>query len=261
MSGEGSGHAKTAMRGARGRRASNGAAARPGGPESRAETAKIARLLGVKDADALAYLHTVDAAELIAYREAVVAALYDDGREQLQRVADAARLLPARVLAKIGERALGPLICARLAGLIEPRRAVEISEHFSLEFLARLAAELDPRRAVDVLSALDADRVVAIALAMAAQGERVAMGRFVAHLERGTLAECIERLENGDVLRVAFVAEGSKAQGRIFDAAGVRRMRAVLDAAQAAGLEEEAGFFVEHLNASQRTRLHGARSD
>jgi hypothetical protein len=223
--------------------------------ESRAETVKIARLLGLYDTKPLAYLLTVPAAELADYREALIEALYDEGRADLQRAADAARLLPARVLAKVGEAALGPLICARLAGLIDPVRAAEIAEHFSLGFLAQLAAELDPRRAAEVLRLLPAARIVSIAVEMATRGEQVAMGRFVAHLDAPTLKECIARLSDEDVVRVAFVAEGTKPHRRIFEAAGVQRMRNVLRAAEAAGLDDEASYLRGRLSASQRKRL------
>jgi hypothetical protein len=232
-------------------------AARAASAESRAETAKLARLLGLDGPGGLSYLYGVPARDIAEYREAVIEALYSEGGEQLRRAADAARLLPARVLAKVGELALGPLVCARLTGMIDPSRAGEIAEHFAVEFLARLAAELDPRRAVEVVSAMPRDLIVAVALEMASQGEQVAMGRFVAHLDQSTLRDCIDGLGDEDVLRVAFVAEGSKPHSRMFDAAGVRRMRAVLDAAPAAGLAEEACFFVERLNASQRARLAG----
>jgi hypothetical protein len=226
-----------------------------GGAESHAETAKLARLLGLDGPDTISYLYAVPATEIAAYREALTEALYDEGGEQLQRAADAARLLPARLLAKVGEVALGPLVCARLTGLIDPNRAAEISERFSLAFLAQLAAELDPRRAPEVVTLLPGDRVAAIAVAMAARGEQVAMGRFVAHLDAPTLAACVAQLSDEDVVSVAFVAEGSKPHGRIFQAAGVTRMRAALVAAENAGLSEEAAWFVEHLSASQRKKL------
>ena len=68
------------------------------------------------------------APKLRDYREAATDLLYDDESELLARTADASRLLPARTLAAIGEGALGPLICARLTSLLDPRRAAEISE-------------------------------------------------------------------------------------------------------------------------------------
>jgi hypothetical protein len=112
-----------------------------------------------------------------------------------------------------------------------------------------------------VLSLLPRERVVVIALAMVASGEQVAMGRFVAHLDRGTLGECIAGMSDEDVLRVAFVAEGTRPQAKVFDAAGIVRMREVLDAAEPAGLDEEGEYFVGRLSATQRRRLEPRARD
>jgi hypothetical protein len=116
---------------------------------------------------------------------------------------------------------------------------------------------MDPRRAVEVVTSTSPERVLEIALAMAAHGEHVAMGRFVAHLDDDTLAACLERLRDRDLLRVAFVLEGKKAYERIFKLLGAARMRELLQGADAAGLSEEAGYLLEHLSASQRKRLKG----
>jgi hypothetical protein len=218
--------------------------------ESRAEAAKLGRLLGVEDPQALAFLLRVPAPELRDYREAITDLLYDDDRELLQRTADAARLLPARTRSAIGERALGPLICARLSGLLDPRRAAEISEHFTVEFLARLAAELDPRRAVEVVSAITTDTVIAVSAAMAANGEHVAMGRFVAYLDDAALSLCIEALCDEDLLRVAFVLEGEERLTSVFEMIGAERTERMLAAAHVNGLLEEAEHVAGRLPAA-----------
>jgi hypothetical protein len=223
--------------------------------ESRAETAKLARLLGVEDLEALAFLLPVPAPELRAYREAITDLLYDDDQELLQRTADAARMLPARTLATIGESALGPLICARLTGLLDPLRAVEISNHFTIDFLAQLAAELDPRRAVEVVTAITADTLFAVSSAMAANGEHVAMGRFVAYLDDAALGLCVEALSDEDLLKVAFVMEGEERLTSVFEMVGASRAKRILAAAHANGLEEEAKHMaarLKSLRASQR---------
>jgi hypothetical protein len=222
--------------------------------DTRSEIAKLARLLHVEE-DSLDYLGGVPAKELREYRERVVDLLYDDDREQLSRAAEASRLLPAGTLAKIGERALGPLICAHLSGLLDPQRAAEIAQHFPTEFLVELAAEMDPRRAVAVIAATPPQTVVKIAVAMAHGGEHVAMGRFVAHLDDATLTEAIERLSDEDLLQVAFVLEGERAHERMFDLAGVERMRPMLGGAKGAGLEEEAAHLRDNLSAAQRKKL------
>jgi hypothetical protein len=226
--------------------------------ETRSEIVKLARVLGVEDTHELDYLQKVPAAELRAYREAVTDLMYDADRERLGRTADAARLLPARTLAKIGEAALGPLICAHLSGLLEPKRAAEIAEHFSLDFLAQLAAELDPRRADEVVVSTSPERVVEIALALAKRGEYVAMGRFVAHLDEAPLAAATGRLSDEDLLRMSFVLEGDGAHERLFERAGAPRMRKLLAAAPD-GLDEERAYLRDHLSADQRKALR-ARS-
>jgi hypothetical protein len=221
--------------------------------ESRGETAKLGRLLGVEDPEGLAFLLSVPARELRAYREAVTDLLYDDDLELLQRTADAARLLPARTLAAIGERALGPLVCARLTGLLDPRRAIEISNHFTVDFLALLAAELDPRRAVEVVTAIATDTVVAVSVAMAANGEHIAMGRFVAYLDEQALSLCVKALSDDDLLRVAFVMEGEERLPSVFEMVGAERTERMLAAAPASGLAEEAKHVAGRLDSLRRS--------
>ncbi len=221
--------------------------------ESRAETAKLGRLLEVEDPEGLAFLLSVPARELRAYREAVTDLLYDDDLELLQRTADAARLLPARTLAAIGERALGPLVCARLTGLLDPRRAIEIADHFTVDFLALLAAELDPRRAVEVVTAIATDTVVAVSVAMAANGEHIAMGRFVAYLDEKALSLCVEALSDDDLLRVAFVMEGEERLTSVFEMIGAERTERMLAAAHRSGLAEEAKHVAGRLDSLRRS--------
>ncbi len=179
--------------------------------------------------------------------------LYDDDLELLQRTADAARLLPARTLAAIGERALGPLVCARLTGLLDPRRAIEISDHFTVDFLALLAAELDPRRAVELVTAIATDTVVAVSVAMAANGEHIAMGRFVAYLDEKALSLCVEALSDDDLLRVAFVMEGEERLTSVFEMIGAERTELMLAAAHRSGLAEEAKHVAGRLDSLRRS--------
>ncbi len=222
--------------------------------ESRAEAAKLGRLLGVEDLQALAFLLPVPAPELRDYREAITDLLYDDDHELLQRTADAARMLPARTLAAIGESTLGPLICARLTGLLDPHRAVEISNHFTVDFLARLAAELDPRRAVEVVTAIATDTLVAVSAAMATNGEHVAMGRFVAYLDEAALGPCVEALSDEDLLQVAFVMEGEERLTSVFAMVGAERTKRMLAAAHSNGLDEEAGHVAARLKSLRRSQ-------
>jgi hypothetical protein len=223
--------------------------------ETHAETAKLARVLGLAGPEPLAYLRRVPADELRDYREAVTGLLFEQDAELLRRAADAARLLPPRVIARIAERALGPMLCARVTGLLEPQLAAEVSRYLSIEFLAQLAAELDPRRCADVVVSTPGQRVLEIALAMARRGEHVAMGRFVAHLDGTTLAACVRQLTDEDLLRVSFVLEGKGRIAEIAAFAGPERICRMLGHADAMGLAEEARDLIEHLDVRSRERF------
>lgn len=215
----------------------------------------LARLLGLDGPEALSCAADTPAVELRAYRRAVSEVLFEDRRELLARAAEVARVLPPRTLAAIGERALGPLICARMTSLLETDRAATIARHMTLEFLVELSAELDPRRVVEVLIATPSERVVSVALRLAARGEYVAMGRFVGHLDTQTLRACIRGLSDEQLLRVAFVLEDKQRMGEIVELIGQRRVRRMLRDAAGRGLAPEARELVDHLDAPQRRLL------
>ena len=115
-------------------------------------------------------------------------------------------------------------------------------------FSARLAAELDPRRAAEVVTAIATDTVVAVSVAMAANGEHVAMGRFVPYLDEVALTRCVTALGDEDLLRVAFVMERDERLTSVFETIGAERAERMLAAAHASGLDEEAEHVLERLD-------------
>jgi hypothetical protein len=84
-------------------------------------------------------------------RERATDRLFDADGHALQRIAAASKLLPAAVAAAIGQRAFGPLLCARIAGRLDPGRGVDLAARLPAEFLADVAVELDPRRAGEII--------------------------------------------------------------------------------------------------------------
>src|SRR5436305_8288287 len=119
----------------------------------KAEILKLARVLGY-DAAELGYLNEASAEDIRQLREQVTDMLFTAHGHTLGRMAAASRLLPIGVLALIAERAFGPMLAARMAGMIEPSRAVEIAAKLPPGFLADVAVELDPRRASDVIAGI-----------------------------------------------------------------------------------------------------------
>lgn len=229
--------------------------------ETKAEIRKLARILGVGDEE-LAFATAVPAAELAAFREAAVDVLYDDNAPQLRRAADAARLLPEPVLVRIAGTALGPTLCALLAGHVSPRLAVAIAERLDIEYLAQVAARMDPRRAVAVVTRMPVRRIRDVAAEMAASGEHVAMGRFVAHLPDEALLACVDVLDATDLLLIAFVLEGKREAAdrvaRLVHALDEERVDRLAAEARSAGLDDELTDLLAHLPPDLRRRVQGA---
>lgn len=222
--------------------------------EARAEVAKLARLLGV-DSASLDYLEAVPAEDLRRFRDQATDSLFDADRHVLQRVAAASRRLPTQLVATIGQHAIGPLLCARVTGLLEPGRAVDVAARLPDEFLTDIAVEMDPRRASDVIAAMPTDRVVEVARRLHEREEFVAMGRFVGHMSDEAIEACLDVIDDGALLRIAFVLEGKERLDRIVDLLPEGRLEGVIAAADEEDLWPEALDLVGHLGEARREEV------
>jgi len=173
---------------------------------SRAEILKLARVLDVTP-ERLEYLARVDADDLRAFREQVTDRLFDANLTVLQRMALAARLIPAPVLAKIAEKVFGPLLCARIAGLVDVSRGVDVAKRLDPPFLASVAADLDPRRASAIIARIPLETVVAVANELARREDWITLGRFVGHLPDPTVRRSLDVVDDPGLLRIAFVLD------------------------------------------------------
>lgn len=75
-----------------------------------------------KEPGELSYLQDIPADDLRTFREQVTDLLFDAHSHVLSRLIAASKLLPVAVVATIGERAFGPVLSARVAGMLEPAR-------------------------------------------------------------------------------------------------------------------------------------------
>jgi hypothetical protein len=176
---------------------------------ARGEILKLARVLGVEPGR-LEYLARVDADDLQAFREQVTDTLFDANIAALQRMAMAARLLPGGVLAKIAEKVFGPLLCARIAGLVDVSRGVDVAKRLRPEFLAEVAADLDPRRASAIITRIPLETVLAVAKELTRKEDWITLGRFVGHLPDPTVRRALEEIDDPGLLRIAFVLDDKK---------------------------------------------------
>lgn len=227
--------------------------------EARAEILKLARLLGA-DPSRLTYLEATPPTEIRTLREAVTDMLYDANDATLSRLVSASRLLPVALVALIGERAFGPMLAARLAGRLDPTRAVETASRLPTPFLAEVAVELDPRRAEKVISQMPPERIVEITRELARRGEFVAMGRFVGYLPTTTLAAAVGALSDADLLRAAFVMEQKDRLDELVGALGDSRVGRIIDAALAQELWVEVIDLLGHLSLERRAALVASAS-
>jgi hypothetical protein len=222
--------------------------------QAHAETMKLARLLGC-DPGRLEYLERLPPDDLRALRDGVTEALYDAHGGSLARLAAASRLLPSGLTATIGQRAFGPLLSARLAGLLEPARAVEVAGKLPPAFLADVAVELDPRRADDLIANLAPALIGQVTGELTARREYVTMGRFVGHLGDEALAAALGAMDDEAVLQVAFVLEDRSQLSHLLGRLTKRRSAGVVAAAAQEGLWLEALDLLNHLSKRQRSEM------
>ena len=225
--------------------------------QTQAEILKLARLLEVAPAD-LAYLEAVDAESLRALREQATEHLFAADRRHLQSLAAAATKLPGALVAKMAQHVFGPLLSARVAGLLETAHAIDLAKHLPPPFLAEIGIHIDPRHVVDVLASMPPERVVTIAQELAARNEHVAMGRFVGHMPDGAIVAAIEVLADADLLRTAFVIEGDGALERVLALLPRDRLAGALCAAVEEDLWSEGLELVHRLPDERRTELAAA---
>lgn len=220
----------------------------PGGRDlqTQAEIIKLARLLG-RDPEALAYLAGVPSDDVRALREQVTDRLFDANAAVLNRIAAASKVLPVSLVATLGQRAFGPVLSARIAGLLEPSRAVEMAERMPIDFLAEIAVDLDPRRASAVIAQIPPQQIAAVTRVLIARKEYVTMGRFVGHLPKESLLAAIGEIDDAALLRVAFVLERKDDLGELLSLVPESRLPGLVRAARENELWLEAADLLEHL--------------
>jgi hypothetical protein len=223
-------------------------------PEVHAEVLKLARLLG-RDPERLDYLEQVPADDLRALRDQVTDVLFSANLSTLHRLAAASRLLPIRVVAAIGERAFGPLLAARIAGLLDPERAVEMANTMPIAFIADVAVELDPRRASAVIGRIPPERIALITRELLRRGEYVTMGRFVGHLSDETVRAAVGEMDERSLLSVAFVLESKDGLEALIEKLPPGRLDRVVEVAAREERWVEALDLLGHLSDAHRAEM------
>ena len=171
-----------------------------------AEHLKLARLLGCDEAT-IANMKGLDVDALRKLRDACTSMLFDGDRERLQKVVASSRLLPKALKAIVAEKALGPTLGSRVAGLLPPDQAADIAKRVSLAFNTEVTLQIDPRSAVDLLRRIPVSLVVAVTREVLKRGEYIAMARFVDALSDEQIKASMAVLDDEAMLRIGFFVE------------------------------------------------------
>lgn len=209
------------------------------GLRSRAEVIKLARLLR-REPEQLSYLEPLPAEDLRKLREQVTDMLFQAHDATFRRLAASNKLLPVGLVAMLGQHAFGPMLSARISGLLDPDRAVEIAARLPPEFLADIAVDIDPRRASGVIAGMPADQVMQVTRELTRRGEYVTMGRFVGHLSDDALRASIGEIDDATLLRTAFVLEERDRLDALAELVGEDRITRLAEVAEREDLWAEA---------------------
>jgi hypothetical protein len=221
---------------------------------ARAEVQRLARLLDVEP-ERVAFLERVAPADLRALRLRVSDVLFDADRSTLQKVAAAARFLPAPLAASFAERFFGPVLGARIAGLLERGRAVDLAKRLPAPFLAELSVALDPRRIPEVLAGIPAGKIVEVAKELARREDYATMASFVPHLSDETLLATTEVVDDAGLLLIGFHMDSTEGLDHLVDLLPEERLRGILRAAGDVDLGPEALTLLNGVSEARRKRL------
>jgi hypothetical protein len=222
--------------------------------EVTAELRKLAHALDVEP-DRVDLLAELPAADLRALRKQVGEALFQADRHYFVRVAALTRTVPGAISAKLAETVLPPLIAARTAELLEPRRAVELVGRISERYLADVSAVMDASRAPEVVAALPPSKIAAVARELARREEWIVIGSFVAEVTDDALAASVAEFDGNQLLRIGFVLDD---MSRLDDIGGMltdQQIDEMVAAAAESALWAELQELLEHLSAERTARI------
>ncbi|MFI6028756.1 hypothetical protein [Amycolatopsis magusensis] len=225
--------------------------------DSHAEVLKLARLLGA-DETRLSFLEKVDARELRKLRTRMSDALFDADLPMLQRLASASRLVPNAVSAKVAERAYGPLLCARVAGVMDLERTIDVARRLNTGFVADVMVEMDPRRGSLILGGLPLARVLDVIAELVRREDWITIGRFAGHLPEATVEAALPLLHDAALLLTAFVLDDKARVGQLIALLPVDRFDGLAAAAARHRLWGPLFDLLAHIGNGDRELLVGA---
>ena len=219
-----------------------------------AEVGHLRRELDV-ETDTLDFLASYEADDVRRLRIAVSESLASRHRSTFKSMAAASKLLPKPVLSTIGEKAVGPLICSKIAAELEPGHARKIVGSFSVPFLADLCRTLDTISAQPVLLAMPKRTAIPVGTELYQRGDLDTLARFIDVVDIELLPPMLEIVDDDALIRIAIVAQSRDRLSVIFEMLSDERLLSLIEAAVRGGVLDQAVVMVSELSAGQVTRV------
>lgn len=222
---------------------------------TRAEVGRLANELDVP-ADELGFLLDLDAADLRQLRRGLAAGLDARHRSTFGAMARASKLLPAALLSPIAEKAIGPLLCSKIAAQLEPGHARKIVGQFSVAFLADLCRTLDTVEAGDVIGAIPARRAVAVGRELYRRRDHETLAMFIDAVADDVFEPMLAEIDDeGFLLEVAVAAESTSRLQLIIELLDDARIRSLLHAAASSSALPELVVLLGEIGPDQAERI------
>lgn len=222
--------------------------------DSAAQIIRLAHLLGTEPAE-IDFLAGVDSGSLRELHGLIADVLFETDGKGLATLQGAAKALPPQITAKVAEKALGPVLCGRIAGSVDPGLAVAISKRLPTAFLADVARHVHPDQVSAIVSRLPSSQVLAAADVLVARGDLVALGHFSSIVGESTLRTMVSRLDDETLLDIAPFIEPIERTSQVISLIEDPNLISILRSAHGAGRWVDAFDLVVRLDVPIRTRI------
>ena len=221
----------------------------------RAQLVRLSRLLNVPP-DALSDLEGQDAATLARVRKQLSSALFDEHRKLFAKLAQANKLLPLGVTAKMTTAVIGPTLAGRVASEMDPARAVALAGKLPVEFLAETCMAMDPQRAEPVVRAMPTKIVVGVSRALCAKRDFMTAATFVNVLDDAVIqAVMADNDDDADLLQIGFFIEDKTRLEALMAMMDDARIANTMVTAEREGLWAQALAMMEGTSLETRARV------
>ena len=170
---------------------------------SELEITKLAHEMHVAESD-LAFLSATSPSELRELRGIVSHAMFSRHESRVKRLAAVSKKLPAAVNAKITEIAMGPMLSARVAAVMDPADAAKLAGHLKPEFLAELSVHLEPSRVEGIIAKLDKLLVIDVGRRLLADGHLLTLARFTGVTGPDVALQVMDGASGSQIVQVAL---------------------------------------------------------